>query len=140
MATTLLRWIRRYGPAEIFAIAGVYVGYFLSEEFAHITWISAYAGAMGENVGFYGVILVQRLRAKENLWHVLAEFGPAEILDSLVLRPLSLFVGVEAMGPMLGLLVGKLAGDVLFYIPVIMTHELMRKFKHPSHDTQHPRG
>lgn len=129
MAAALLRWIKRYGPAEIFAIAGVYAGYFLSQEYSHITWISAYAGAMGENVGFYSVILYQRLKAKEKLWQVLAEFGPAEILDSLVLRPLSLFVGVETMGPMVGLLVGKLAGDVLFYIPVIMTHELMRKFK-----------
>ncbi|MEI6806207.1 MAG: hypothetical protein WCK49_06850, partial [Myxococcaceae bacterium] len=132
MATTLLRWLKRYGPAEIFAILGVYAGYFLSENFAHIIWISAYAGAMGENVGFYGVIVYQRLKAKENLWHVLAEFGPAEILDSLILRPLALFVGVETMGPMLGLLVGKLAGDVLFYIPVILTHELMRKFKRGS--------
>lgn len=126
---TLLRWIKRYGPAEIFAIAGVYAGYFLSEQFSHITWISAYAGAMGENVGFYGVIVYQRLKAKENLWHILAEFGPAEILDSLVIRPLALFVGAETMGPMLGLLVGKLAGDVVFYVPVIITHELMRKFK-----------
>ena len=129
MATTVLRWIRRYGPAEIFAVAGVYAGYFLSEHFAHIVWISAYAGAMGENVGFYGVIIVQRLRAKERLWTILAEFGPAEILDSLVIRPLGLFVGVETLGPMWGLLVGKLAGDVVFYIPVIATHEVLRRFK-----------
>ncbi len=129
MKTTLLRWLKRYGPAEIFAIAGVYAGFFLAEYFADITWVSAYAGAMGENVGFYGAIIIHRLRAKENLWHVLAEFGPAEILDSLVLRPLTLYIGAESLGPMIGLLVGKLAGDILFYIPVVATHELMRKFK-----------
>lgn len=129
MAKTVLRWIKRYGVAEIFAILGVYAGWFLSEHFSHIDWIDAYAGAMGENVGFYGTILIQRMRAKENLWHVLAEFGPAEILDSLVLRPLALLVGAETMGPMLGLLVGKLAGDVVFYVPVILSHELIRKFK-----------
>ncbi|MBH2006597.1 MAG: hypothetical protein I8H75_04570 [Myxococcaceae bacterium] len=129
MVKTLKRWLRRYGLAEIFAILGVYAGYFLSEHFADVHWIAAYAGAMGENVGFYGTLVVQRVRAKENLWHILTEFGPAEILDSLIIRPLSLFVGAEMMGPMVGLLVGKLAGDVVFYIPVVLTHEWMRKYR-----------
>ena len=129
MAKTLLRWVKRYGAAEILGTVGVYAGFFLAEQFEHITWISAYAGAMGENVGFYGAVIFQRMRAKENLWLVLAEFGPAEILDSLILRPLTLFVGAESLGPGLGLLVGKLAGDFVFYIPVIATHELMQRFK-----------
>lgn len=129
MAKTLLRWVKRYGAAEILGTVGVYAGFFLAEQFEHITWISAYAGAMGENVGFYGAVIFQRMRAKENLWLVLAEFGPAEILDSLILRPLTLFIGAESLGPGLGLLVGKLAGDFVFYIPVIATHELMQRFK-----------
>ena len=129
MAKTLLRWVKRYGMAEILGTVGVYAGFFLAEQFEHITWISAYAGAMGENVGFYGAVIFQRMRAKENLWLVLAEFGPAEILDSLILRPLTLFIGAESLGPGLGLLVGKLAGDFVFYIPVIATHELMQRFK-----------
>lgn len=128
MAKTLLRWLRRYGPPEILGTVGVYAGFFLAEQFEHITWISAYAGAMGENVGFYSAVVYQRLKAKENLWHVLAEFGPAEILDSFVIRPLALFVGAESLGAGWGLLVGKLAGDFVFYVPVIMTHELMRWF------------
>ncbi|MES2503350.1 MAG: hypothetical protein V4534_00555 [Myxococcota bacterium] len=127
MAKTLLRWMKRYGPSEIFGTLGVYAGYYLVEHFSHIGWIEAYGGAMGENVGFYGVILYQRLKARENLWHILAEFGPAELLDSLILRPATLYVGVQLLGPGLGLLVGKLAGDLVFYIPVILTHEFMRK-------------
>ena len=129
MAKTLLRWLKRYGPAEILGTVGVYAGFFLAQHFAHITWIDAYAGAMGENVGFYAAVIYQRLKAKENLWHVLAEFGPAEILDSLITRPLALFIGAESLGPGWGLLVGKLAGDLIFYVPVIITHEFMRRFK-----------
>lgn len=127
MNKTLLRWIKRYGPPEIFGIIGVYVGYFLTEQFSHITWIDAYGAAFGENVGFYGVILFQRLRAKEKLWHVLAEFGPAEFLDSLILRPATLFAGVGFFGPILGLFIGKIAGDIVFYVPVILTHEFLKK-------------
>lgn len=128
MKNILLRAIKRYWLSEIFGIIGVYAGFFLTEKFSHITWIDAYGAAFGENVGFYGAILFQRLRSKEKLWHILAEFGPAEFLDSLILRPATLFAGVKIFGPIFGLFVGKIAGDIVFYIPVILTHEFMKKY------------
>lgn len=126
MAKTLLRWLKRYGPSEIFGTMGAYAGFFLTEHFAGIAWIDAYGGAMGENLGFYGVISYQRMKAKEKWWHVFAEFGPAELLDSFIIRPLTLYMGVKFLGPVLGIFAGKITGDIIFYIPVILTHEWIR--------------
>jgi hypothetical protein len=55
------------------------------------------------------------------------EFGPAEALDSLVVRPACVAVGVAALGPVAGVLVAKLVADLAFYVPVIATYELRKR-------------
>jgi hypothetical protein len=95
---------------------------------------AALAATWGENAGFYGMMLgrelVQRrtLRALPAAVRRLAlEFGPAEALDSLVLRPAAMYAGLAlAPHPALGMLAGKLAADVTFYAPAIACHELQR--------------
>ena len=55
------------------------------------------------------------------------EFGPAEMLDSIVLRPVLMYVGLTmAPTPALGIIAGKLAADVGFYVPTIASYELLR--------------
>ena len=47
---------------------------------------------------------------------LVAEFGVAELLDTLLIRPAALVVGVWLLpDPMWGLLVGKVFADVVFY-------------------------
>ena len=47
---------------------------------------------------------------------LLAEFGPAELLDSLLIRPAALFLGVLLLpDPVWGLLAGKIVADLVFY-------------------------
>lgn len=56
------------------------------------------------------------------------EFGPAELADSLVVRPVALTAGLAWIGPpALGALVGKLTADFLFYLPTITSYELLRR-------------
>jgi hypothetical protein len=57
---------------------------------------------------------------------LLTEFGPAGVIDTFVSRPLAMGLGAQLLGPRLGLIVGKLVGDVLFYLPVIITYERRR--------------
>ena len=54
---------------------------------------------------------------------LLAEFGPAGAIDTFVTRPLAMGLGVRALGLGLGVVLGKLAADVLFYVPVIVIYE-----------------
>jgi len=126
----ILEWIKRYGPAEIGGIITIYMGYFAIDYISNFEIAAAFVGALTENAGFYGVILYQRLKKEKHkkkrthLVEILTEFGPAELLDSFVLRPACLVFGVEFLGPGLGVLFGKLSSDALFYVPVIATYEL----------------
>ena len=58
---------------------------------------------------------------------LLSEFGPATILDTFVLRPLAMGIGMHALGPQRGLVAGKLAADLVFYLPVILMYERRKR-------------
>jgi hypothetical protein len=133
----LRRWLKRYVPAELVAapcalLSGLAVGQLTGSSAA-----AALAATWGENVGFYGLMigreLVRRrtLRALPGVVRALAlEFGPAEALDSLLLRPAAVYAGLAlAPHPALGMLAGKLAADVTFYLPAIACHELQRAWE-----------
>lgn len=129
-----LRWLRRYLPAELVGtpcalLCGYAVGQLTGSPAA-----AAVAAAWGENLGFYGMMLGRELLQRGGLRSLptaardlVVEFGPAEALDSLLMRPASIYAGLLlAPHPALGLLAGKLAADLSFYTPAILTHELQR--------------
>src|SRR3954471_23192493 len=138
------RWLRRYGVAELFGVVTALIAARLAASAGAPLIMVAYAGTVGENVGFYGTIIVRQIAgdrrlalaageryAALHLWRttgeLLIELGPAELLDSLVMRPLAMALGVRFLGRDLGIVAGKLAADVTFYIPVILTYELRRQ-------------
>lgn len=138
-------WLRRYIPAEIFATIGALLGAGVIYWITNNAIAAAYAGTIGENIGFYGFIVsrdlvVSRRHHKKNnkkfgflglvknVRNLLVEFGPAEVLDSLIVRPFAMFIFPIILGNFpLGILVGKLAADVTFYIPTIISYELRKK-------------
>jgi hypothetical protein len=136
-------WLRRYGLAEVVGVCTALLAAWLADAVGAPLIVVAYAATAGENVGFYGTIvgrqvaLDRRLAALEgerystpHRWRtareLLLEFGPAELLDSFVIRPLAMGIGVRLLGRDAGVIVGKLAADVTFYLPVILTYELRR--------------
>ncbi|MBI5066432.1 hypothetical protein HZA97_09445 [Candidatus Woesearchaeota archaeon] len=138
-------WLTRYGLAEIIGTIFAYAGFFLVQILTNNIIVSAYAGAIGENIGFYGTILIREVindlkitgmkRKKYGLIESLktatklcTEFGPAEILDSLVIRPASMGFGANLLGRKIGVMVGKLIADIIFYIPTIVSYELRKHF------------
>jgi hypothetical protein len=93
------------------------------------------AGAIaGATVGFYGVLVVSVAReqrgvmapgepryaarlASRTVLLLAAEFGAAELLDTFLWRPALMMSAVVVLGePVWGLLAGKTAADVLFYV------------------------
>jgi hypothetical protein len=135
----LARWLARYGVAEVVgtgtAVAGAWVGALTGSPVA-----AAYGGAIGENVGYYGVIVLRDLLGARRDAHardvafgareaalvgrdLALEFGPGELLDSLVTRPLLMGLGAYWLGGGVGIVAGKLAADLLFYSVVIGAHE-----------------
>lgn len=136
----------RYIPAEVCAIVAAYLGFFVISHWDTSPVVTAYASSIGESIGYYFIIITRELLHGRKtiiasnqsplkfflvkLLHILLEFGPAELLDSLVFRPLFMGIGIHYMGPGLGIVAGKLMSDVFFYTPVIISYELRKRFYH----------
>ena len=138
-------WLKRYGLAEVAGLCTAIAGSFVARALTGSEIAAAYGGAIGENLGYYGMIVGREVardrRAAVGLGrgyglagagrtgrNLVLEFGIAEILDSTVLRPLAMGLGVRFFGRGLCIIVGKLAADVTFYVPVICAYELRRHF------------
>jgi hypothetical protein len=97
--------------------------------------IIAVAGAWAETVSYYATMLLRERRAnpRQKLWRTLGnlvvEFGPAEALDSLFLRPTLMYAAGQLVSDArLGVLIGKLAADIVFYIPTVIVFELRQHY------------
>lgn len=140
----IYRWLNRYGLAECAGIACALAGSLLVRRLSGNAIAAAYAAAWGETLGYSTAIVgrdflagVRTARVKQQAFGargalgivvgLLAEFGPAGLLDTFVTRPLTMGLGARLVGPKLGVLAGKLAADVLFYVPVIFVYERKRR-------------
>jgi len=140
-------WGKRFLLAEFCGTSLAIIAAYLARHFFHSTVIAAYAGAAGDTVGFYTPIIIQdaialrkNLKVKNEKFSgiailhlvksMLLEFGPAEVIDSFFLRPFFMYYfPVLIHNYPIGILVGKLAGDITFYIPVTMSNRLRAIFK-----------
>jgi hypothetical protein len=139
-------WLARYGPAEVAGTGGALLGAYLAHALTGSEIAAAYGGTIGENLGFYGVMITREVRADyrrhrgegraygarqwlQTASHLVLEFGFAELLDSALIRPLAMATGTYYLGRGLGVPAGKLLADVIFYVPVIFSYELRRRFQ-----------
>jgi hypothetical protein len=136
-------WLLRYGPAELAGLTLAFVASVVVRRSMHNAIAAGYAAAWGESLGYALVIIIRdyaaEMRASRHgrAAHVrhasnvatglLAEFGPAGVLDTFVTRPLAMTLGIRVAGPVLGLVVGKIAADAVFYAPVIYMYERRKR-------------
>jgi hypothetical protein len=138
------RWLHRYGPAELTGIGTALLGSYVAHLVTGNEIAAAFGGSLGETLGFYGVIVAREIRADRaaaratataygpRAWlrtaaNLMLEFGPAEILDTGLIRPFTMGVGTRLCGRALGVPLGKIAADVTFYLPVILMFEWRRR-------------
>ncbi|GAB3602908.1 hypothetical protein [Microbacterium aureliae] len=121
-------WVRRYLPAEIIGTAGMILAGIAVTAWTDSAALIALAALAGETLGFYAVLCVTiyteqarvrrsaRAAATRTALLLAAEFGAAEILDTLLIRPAALMAGVWLLAdPLWGLLAGKVVADLVFY-------------------------
>jgi hypothetical protein len=121
-------WICRYLPAEIVGTAAMVIAGLGVTVWTDAPAIVAIAALLGEILGFYAVLAVTiyaeqahvapdwRRAAVRTFLLLVAEFGAAELLDTLVIRPAALMLGVWLLpDPVVGLIAGKIAADIVFY-------------------------
>ncbi len=145
-------WLKRYLPAEIIGTITAIGAASIFRLFYNDPIFIAYAGSLGEAIGFYSVIFIQNIistRKKTELENkkrsfadllkiitqMFLEFGPAGIIDGLLLRPFFMYLfPILLKNFMLGILVGKSIGDLTFYFLVILSYETKKRYaKHESH-------
>lgn len=145
MKNKIKDWIKRYLPAELFGTLGAIIFPTAISSFTENTLAIAFVGTWGENLGFYGAMIFQEVkegRAKHKKLHknygfisfgksirnIFLEFGVAETADSLLIRPAIMYLTVSNIENLpLGILVGKIVADAVFYIPTVISYELRKK-------------
>lgn len=129
----LASWRRRYRLARALGAVVLVLAALLVRAVSGSLVLAALAGSLAEAGWLYGVLLVREWREERGharvggcaprplreLGHdLLAEFGAAERVDRLLVRPFCLWLGLFATGGWVGLVLGKLAADLLFYGPL----------------------
>jgi hypothetical protein len=132
-------WLRRYGPPELLGTLAALLGATLAAQASGGALAAAVAANWAEALAYYAVIFVRDLRAGGQSTPraalavaraMLLEFGPAELLNLTLLRNASLLAGI-ALAPSLelGVIAGKLVADLFFYLPTIVSFELLGRVR-----------
>lgn len=137
-----MEWVRRYLPNEIVGtlgeLGGAAVAYVATDSLA----VAAVAASVGATVGYYAAAYLAAVRGAYReqgprprasrvlvanllaLRSVLVEFGPAELLDSVLVRPFAFYFGPLAFGNVVsGWIFAKVVADVAFYTVAIFSYE-----------------
>lgn len=143
-------FVARYGLMEIMGTITATLAGLAAHQLTGSLLVTAIAGSLGETVGFYGTAAYREIRQYYQLHHeharlrriwltslhavrgMLIEFGPAEVVDSLFVRPALMYILPQVTGNIAtGLLAGKLLADVVFYGIAAIGHS-MRTRMHPT--------
>jgi hypothetical protein len=138
----LTEWIRRYLPCEIAGTTVEFGGAALVYWSTGSLAAAAVAGTVGASVGYYAMAytaavgcfhradktrvglrrgVVAALLAARSL---LIEFGAAEAIDSLLVRPLAFYIGPILLGSTAaGWIAAKIFSDIIFYLCTICSYE-----------------
>lgn len=142
----LREWGRRYLPAECAGSVCAVIGGIATSHAVGLPVFAALGGTVGETFGYYAMMLVTELRwggtpigqatlrgVPPAIRNLLLEFGGAECLDSLFIRPAAMYALTLWSGDLVvGLLLGKIVADLAFYVPVVIAYELRRRYREPS--------
>ena len=142
MGTRSREWVRRYLPCEIAGtvgeLGGAAIAYGRPGRWVPRPWCAT----IGASAGYYAAAYISALRwsyrepgASSDRSRVLVgnllalrsvaiEFGPAELVDSIAVRPLAFYYGPALFGNVIvGWIFGKLVSDVAFYLCAIVSYE-----------------
>jgi hypothetical protein len=144
-ASRVREWLLRYGPAEVLSLLATVGAAAATAQAGGSGLAVALAATWAGNVAYFGLILAQdfwrtrqQLRQEDrrytwgtfgrNVRALVVEFGAAEALDSLLVRPALMYWLPRWLHSVpQGILAAKFAADVTFYVPAIISYELSKK-------------
>lgn len=137
----LSEWFGRYGWPSIHATVAEFLVAVFTYHLSGSMILSAVLASWADNFVFYGIVawkdLKERrtkdrrvsffglLKVSRNLF---VEFGPAEYIDSFLVRPLFLAAFPAFISPYpVGVLVGSAVVDVIYWVPVLFFYESRKR-------------
>jgi len=142
----LAEWLKRYLPAEVLSTLVTLLAAWLAHKQGGSVLAVALISTWSGNITYFGYILIADIlrsvaavkkagekytlaSATVNLRSLVIEFGLAEALDSLLIRPLVMYYVPYMLSDFnTGIIVAKLSADVIFYIPAIIGYEMNKKY------------
>jgi hypothetical protein len=146
MKRKVKEWLKRYLVAEVLSVLATLAAALIVYRSTNNPVSTALAGTWGGNIAYFGYILVSDMLAAQkkcrlagtrytfkNFYHnlraLVMEFGLAEVLDSFFIRPALMYYMPIWVGDVsLGIFLAKIAADITFYIPAIISYELRLKY------------
>jgi hypothetical protein len=138
----VIEWVRRYLPNELAGWVGELGGAAATYQLTGSYAAAVVAGTIGASAGYYatayfnGVRWAYRAEAGRSrpmrvllangrtVRSIAVEFGPAEAIDSIVLRPIALYLGPFVVGNVaVGWILGSVAADIAFCAMAIFSYE-----------------
>jgi hypothetical protein len=138
----LREWVRRYLPCEIAGTVGELGGAAIAYLATGSLAAAAITATIGASGGYYAAAYVSALRWSYRdhdhlrwpsrvlmsnllaLRSVAVEFGPAELIDSVAVRPVAFYVGPLILDNTIGgWIFGKLVSDLGFDLIAIFSYE-----------------
>ncbi len=144
--TKICEWVRRYLPCEIASticeLGGATIAYLTTGSLA----AAAVVATVGASAGYYAMAFFTAVRITYRghthlprarrllvanglaLRSIAVEFGPAEAIDSLAVRPVAFYAGPLLFeGIVAGWIFAKLAADAGFYVLAIFSYERFQR-------------
>ena len=128
----LMEWVRRYLPCEISGtvgeLGGAAAAYLLTGSMTAVgyyaaAYVSAVRWAYREQThqGWATRVVVANLLAVRS---IAIEFGPAEIIDTILIRPLAYYLAPLMFGNVVvGWIFAKIVSDIGFYTFAVFSYE-----------------
>lgn len=143
-----IEWLKRYLPSEIAGTITALIAAYIAKQEGYNAIAIAFVGSFGEAIGFYTTVFIKQvIDARKELKHrrgahlpfqkyliiiaaLLIEFGPAGLIDDCIVRPFFMYWFPILLNNFpIGILAGKIAGDICFYFFVILSYEFIKKKK-----------
>jgi hypothetical protein len=138
-------WLKRYLIPEAISIVATVLSALIAFKLTNNRIATALISTWVGNIGYFGSIIIfdmihtRNLLASKgrqytastfgkNMKALAVEFGFAEVIDTLLVRPVLMYYMPIWLGDMtLGSIVAKVVADVTFYVPAIVGYELSKK-------------
>ncbi len=136
MKIKIREWFYRYSIPLLLATLSSIVSASIIKSITGNNILAGVGATWIDNITFYGYVYLKDVKRKnftltnfiKQIRNMIIEFGPAEYLDTFLVRPFFLSVVPYFINNyQLAILLGSLLAEITYFIPVITFYELRKK-------------